>query len=242
MSLREAWNAEAERWVAWARHESDSYWRFHRDSFLELLPPACATLDVGCGEGRLPRELRSRGYSVVGVDGSEALLAHARAADPGGEYRVADAAALPFPDGCVELVTAFMVLHDVDDVPSAVREAARVLKPGGRLCLAIVHPMASAGRFEEPAPDAPFVVRSSYFEARRYADTLERGGRRITFHSEHRPIGFYVEAIAGAGLLVERLREIPDLSDAPGTRWQRVPLFLQLRAIKPRGPRLGAPG
>jgi SAM-dependent methyltransferase len=234
MTLRQAWNAEAENWVVWARHESDSYWRFHRDTFLALLPPPCRTLDAGCGEGRFPRELKSRGYSVVGVDASEPLITHALAADPGGDYRVADAAALPVGDGSFGLVTAFMVLQDVDDMPAAIREASRALEPGGFLCLAIVHPMASAGRFEERAPDAPFLVRSSYFEPRRTADTFDRDGRRITFHSEHRPIARYFEAITGAGLLVDRLREPPDLSDAPGSRWQRVPLFLQLRAIKPK--------
>ncbi len=235
MTLREAWNAQAAAWVAWARHESDSYWRFHRDAFLELLPSPCTTLDVGCGEGRFPRELRSRGHAVIGVDASEALIAHARAADPGGDYRVADTSALPLADASFELVTAFMVLQDVDDMPVAVREASRVLKPGGFLCLAIVHPLASAGRFEDRASDAPFLIRSSYFEPRRCADTMERDGRRVTFHSEHRPIAAYVDAISGAGLLVDRLREIPDRSDPPGSRWQRVPLFLHLRAVKPLG-------
>ncbi len=233
MSLRDAWNAEAERWVAWARHETDSYWRFHRDAFLELLPPSCRTLDLGSGEGRLPRDLRARGYAVVGVDASEALLAHARAADPDGDYRAADASALPVADGSFELVTAFMSLHDIDDMPGAIREAARVLVPGGVLCMAIVHPLASAGSFEDGAPDAPFVVRSSYLEPRRTADTVEREGRRMTFHAEHRPLARYVDALAAAGLLVERLRELPDLGDAPGSRWRRVPLFLHLRAVKP---------
>jgi hypothetical protein len=40
MSLRDAWEAEARNWVAWARAPGhDSYWQFHRDRFLELLPP-----------------------------------------------------------------------------------------------------------------------------------------------------------------------------------------------------------
>jgi ubiquinone/menaquinone biosynthesis C-methylase UbiE len=54
-----------------------------------------------------------------------------------------------------------MVLHDVDDLDGAVREAARVLEPGGRLCLAIVHPMNSAGRFEGEAADAPFRINDT---------------------------------------------------------------------------------
>src|ERR1035437_7742108 len=197
MNMRDAWEAEAANWIAWVRTPGhDSYWRFHAERFFELLPTApCQTLDVGCGEGRLPRDLKQRGYSVTGIDSSVTLIEHARAADPAGDYRVADAAALPIGDASVPLVTAFMSLQDVDDMPAAVREAARVLVPGGRLCLAIVHPINSAGDFETLEPDAAFVIRGSYFERRRYEDTFESNGLRITFASEHRPIQDYVAAL-----------------------------------------------
>jgi SAM-dependent methyltransferase len=230
MNLREAWDAEAENWVWWARDRRDSYWRYHGPRFLELLPPPCSTLDVGCGEGRLPRDLKARGYRVTGLDGSATLIGHARAADLGGDYRVGDVAALPLADGAVELVTAFMVLHDTDDLTGAVREAARVLAPGGRLCLAIVHPINSAGTFEEPGPDGPFVLRRSYFAPHRFADRCERDGHAMTFHGLHRPLEAYVAALADAGLLVERMVEVPE---PPPSRWERVPMFLDVRAVKP---------
>ena len=72
MTLRDAWEAEARNWIAWAREPGhDSYWRFHRDAFLPTLPPPPAlVVDVGCGEGRLPRDLRARGYEVIAVDAS----------------------------------------------------------------------------------------------------------------------------------------------------------------------------
>src|SRR5437868_9016433 len=56
----------------WTRSPGhDSYWRFHRDSFFELLPePGGLTLDVGCVEGRLDRDLVARGHQVVVIDGS----------------------------------------------------------------------------------------------------------------------------------------------------------------------------
>ena len=132
MSLRDAWEEEARNWVAWARAPGhDSYWRFHRDRFLELLPaPSGLTLDLGCGEGRFPRDLKARGYEVIGVDASKTLIEHARLADPDGDYRVADAAKLPFADASVQLVTALLSLHDMDDMDGAIAEAARVLVPG----------------------------------------------------------------------------------------------------------------
>ena len=234
MSLRDAWEAQADNWLAWARTPGhDSYWQFHRDRFLAILPPPSGlTLDVGCGEGRLPRDLKARGYDVVGIDGSATLIEHARTADPDGDYRVADAAELPVADASVRLVTAFMSLQDVDDMPRAVSEIARVLEPGGRLAAAIVHPINSAGKFTERTPDAPFVIRDSYFETRPYSDAVERDGLRMTFSSKHRPLEAYFDALEAAHLRVERLVELGDTTDPPGDRWQRIPLFMHLRAVK----------
>ncbi len=95
------------------------------------------------------------------------MVEHARASDPEIEVRLADAARLPFADDVADLVVAFMSLQDVDDAAAAIREAARVLEPGGRLCLAIVHPFGSAGVFTRIEADAPFVVEGSYLENRR---------------------------------------------------------------------------
>lgn len=232
MTLRDAWEAEAENWVRWARAPGhDSYWRFHRDRFLGLLPPpGRLTVDVGCGEGRFPRDLRALGHRVVAIDGSERLIEYARQADPAGDYRVADAARLPLDDRSADLVTAFMSLHDIDDMEAAVREAARILAPGGRICAALVHPINSAGRFTEHTPTAPFVIRDSYFDHRRYADRVERDGLIMTFTSVHRPMQAIVGAFEAADLLIDRLVELGDPNDSPGDRWTRIPLFLHLRA------------
>lgn len=235
VSLAEKWDAEAESWIAWARKPGhDSYWTFHRDVFRTLLPPpAGRVLDVGCGEGRLPRDLKSWGYGVAGVDASPKLIAAAREADPNGEYEVADAAQLPFPDRAFALVTAFMSLQDVDRYEQAIREMARVLVDGGYLCAAITHPMQTAGEFVGREFEAPFVIRDSYFESRRIGGKpYVRDGMAMTFHSIHRPLRGYFAALAAGGLAVDRLLETPDHSDQPGDRWQRMPLFLDFRAQK----------
>jgi ubiquinone/menaquinone biosynthesis C-methylase UbiE len=232
VTLRDAWEAEAQNWVAWARRAGhDSYGRFHRDAFLELLPPPGErTLDVGCGEGRLARDLTALGHRVVAVDASPSLVAHAREADPGGEYHIADGAELPFPDASADLVLAFMSLQDMDDPAGAVREAGRVLEPGGRFCIALVHPINSAGEFESKEPDAAFVIRDSYFEQRRYVDVMEKEGFEMTFTSDHRSLEGWLRPLADTGFLLERVREVP-ASDNP--RWARLPLFLHVRALKP---------
>jgi SAM-dependent methyltransferase len=237
--LSAGWEAEARQWIRWARAPGhDSYWRFHRDQFLGLVPPpGRQTLDIGCGEGRLARDLKARGHRIIAVDRSPSLAAAARESDPSMDVRLADAATLPLDDACADLAVAFMSLQDIDDMPAAIQEAARVLQPGGRFCLAIVHPMNSAGNFEEETADARFVIKGDYLGAFHYAETVERDGLTMTFNSEHRPLQAYFMALEQAGFLVEALRE-PGLPDhaivaGSGRRWQRLPYFLHLRALRP---------
>jgi SAM-dependent methyltransferase len=236
--LAAAWERHADGWIAWARASGhDSYWHFHGEAFRELLPaPGRLTIDLGCGEGRLSRDLKAAGHTVVGVDASPTAVDAARAADASIEVHLADAADLPFPDRYADLVVAFMSLQDIEDAAGAIHEAARVLEPDGRLCLAIVHPFNSAGQFEGQEPDSRFIVSGSYFDRARYRDVIERDGLAVTMESEHRPIGWYTEAIAASGFLIERLREvgIPDAAvfQARHRRWQRLPLFLHVRAVR----------
>jgi SAM-dependent methyltransferase len=238
-SLREAWEEHAAAFIAWAREPGhDSYWRFHRDAFLALVPePGRRTLDLGCGEGRLSRDLKALGHDVVGIDVSPTMLAAGREADPSIETHLADAAELPFADGAFDCVVAFMSLQDVDDYEGALRESARVLEPGGRLCVAVLHPINSAGRFESDDPASRFVIEGSYLDSFRYVFEAERGGLEMTFVSDHRPLQAYTEALAKAGLLIERLCEpaVPGsaIDDPRWRQWQRVPMFLHARAVKP---------
>jgi SAM-dependent methyltransferase len=240
--LRAAWERNAADWIHWARDPADldgHYVCYHRDLFLELLPPPPArTLDLGSGEGRLGRDLADRGYDIVAVDASPSMVAAAREASPGMEIHQADAASLPLPDASFDLVVAFMSLQDADDLGSAVREVGRVLSPGGHICLAIVHPVNSAGEFSAREPDAPFVISGSYPDESYYVDEIERGDARLLLESVHRPIQTYTDALAEAGLLIERVREIPSPEHADtkpsSPRWRRIPLFLHIRAVKAR--------
>ena len=238
VSLSEHWERHAADWTRWAREPGhDSYWRFHRDSFLELLPPpGRLTLDVGCGEGRLARDLKERGHNVRAFDASPALVEAAREAEPLLEVIQADAGALPVEDGASDLVVSFMVLMNLDDLEGVVHEAARVLDPGGHFCVAITHPINTAGKFETREPDSPFVITESYFEAHRNDLRAERDGLTMTFVDLHRPLQDYAEALERAGFAIQRIREIGDEEEPPQResqlRWRRVPLFLHLRVVK----------
>jgi SAM-dependent methyltransferase len=193
--------------------------------------PGRLTLDVGCGEGRVARDLAALGHHVLALDPTPTLSR--RAAEAGGGLLAvlrADGAGRPIPYGAADLVVAFMTLQDMDDMRGAVREFGRVLRPGGRLCLAVEHPVNSAGAFRGVDPDAEFVIAGDYFEPRRVALTVERDGLSMTFDSRHWSLEDYFAALRGAGLLTETVRE-PRLGS--GGRWDRVPLFLDLRAVRP---------
>jgi SAM-dependent methyltransferase len=240
MNLRAGWREQSDAWATWARTPDHDYffWRFNLPRFLDIVPaPRRATADIGCGEGRLARVLIDRGHHVVGIDASPILAGLATTHDllpvPAA---VADAAALPIRDAAVDLAIAFMVLQDVDRLDESVAEAARVLTQDGRLCLAIVHPIASAGAFVDPDdPESGFLIEQSYSEPTRLVEPFERDGLTMVFHSEHRPIAAYFAALERAGFVVEALREpVPDedlVREIPRLhRQRRVPWFLHLRA------------
>jgi SAM-dependent methyltransferase len=111
----------------------------------ELLDPHFSardlTLEVGVGTGVVALPLRRGGREVVGVDLAPAMLRHARKRI-GSRLAMGDAGQLPFPDGSFADVYAVWVLHVVADQPAVFREAARVLRPGGRLLVVVGRPEA----------------------------------------------------------------------------------------------------
>jgi ubiquinone/menaquinone biosynthesis C-methylase UbiE len=115
-------------------------------AFLALLPEVSGLsgLDIGCGEGHSTRLLARRGARMTAVDIAPAFIRLAAEeegrAPLGIEYRQASALALPFPDRRFDFAVAFMSLMDMPQTDQAVREAFRVLRPGGFLQLAITHP------------------------------------------------------------------------------------------------------
>jgi SAM-dependent methyltransferase len=181
----------------------------------------------------LSRDLAALGHNVVGIDSSAKVVAAARELSPGLEFVEADAADLPIEDESADLAVAFMSLMDIDDMAGAVREAARVLDSGGRFLAAVVHPINSGHELDREHPEDRLVLAENYFDRRRYRDEIERDGLRMVFESVHWTLEDYFDAILGAGLCVEALREI---ADPTHPRWSRYPLFLHLSAAKASQP------
>lgn len=107
-----------------------------------LLPPlgGCDVLDLGAGRGHYAALARASGAArVVALDLTPQMLA---ASPP--PAVVADAGRLPLRDGTFDVVIAGMVLSYLSDAGDALREVARVLRPGGRLVASDLHPLAAA--------------------------------------------------------------------------------------------------
>jgi len=229
----EHWSRIATEWMAWARAPNhDAFWAYRASLLAFIGQGAGDALDVGCGEGRVSRVLKECGYRVTAIDPVEKLVSAAEQAGSADTYGIAAAADLPFENCSFDLVVAYNVLMDVEDVPAALKEMTRVLRPSGTLVISIVHPFADRGRFAGPDPNAPFVLQKSYFGRERFEDTEVRNGLKMHFAGWSQPLESYMAALENVGLAITSLREpVPDTAHkGSGTElWNKVPLFLWLR-------------
>ena len=117
------------------------------DWLLEVVPAGGTVVDLACGSAPVVRRLEGR--RAVGVDRSAGELARGRGASSRALLVRADAAALPLASGTADAVTASMALMVLDPLAPVLVEAARVLRPGGRLVATVPTRAAPTGR-----PDA----------------------------------------------------------------------------------------
>jgi ubiquinone/menaquinone biosynthesis C-methylase UbiE len=164
-------------------------------------------LDAGCGSGPLMDDLRAKGAVVSGFDLSAAMidLAQERLGAEA-DLRVADLGApLPYTDDEFDVVVASLALHYVEDWASALAELRRVLTPGGRLIVSIIHPAVYAIVYPE----------SDYFALTRYSEDYTFNGQTVWMTYWHRPLQDVISAFTAAGFRIKTITEPPPDPDTP---------------------------
>ena len=239
------WNAAAADYEAAVTSGSD--WRQQHvisPAVLGLLGQVADQdiLDAGCGPGWLSVELARRGARVVGIDAAEQMLLRARerAGDASQSIRFVQAdlcSPLPLEDSSFDGIMSNMVLMDIPAIDTALAEFRRALRPSGRLVFSITHPSffmwlwardATGNRLWKPVDDY-LTVRS---------EVIDFWGPTRHYH---RPLSWYIGALAPAGFVVDALLEpTPDFERSPDKDhvW-RIPDFVVMRAL-PRPEEAGA--
>ncbi|HKW02728.1 MAG TPA: metalloregulator ArsR/SmtB family transcription factor [Vicinamibacterales bacterium] len=123
----------------WDRLREELFGRdFASQALVGLLPSNWVVGDLGCGTGALLSTLAHSVGQVIGVDASDEMLGAARVRTAGldnVELRRGSLEALPIDDATLDAATMMLVLHHLPAPGAAIAEAARVLKPGGRLLI-----------------------------------------------------------------------------------------------------------
>ena len=192
-----------------------------------LARPHHVALDVGCGEGRFCRWLRSRDLRVTGIDPTERLVAEARLRDPSGDYRIAKAESLPFAQCSFDLVVSYLSLIDIADFRTALKEMMRVLRPGGTLLIANINSFISS-RPHGWVTDQD--GRHLYYPIDRYSEEFSEwvAWGEIRIENWHRPLSAYMRTLLDLNLALTYFDEpLPRSGGAERQQvFRRAPWFL----------------
>ncbi|MBI4890478.1 MAG: class I SAM-dependent methyltransferase [Acidobacteria bacterium] len=164
--------------------------------------------EFGCGTGRNLAAMREWGArSAAGCDLSEGMLAVARAR--GGELRLSQCdmcARVPVGDSSAGFILFSLTLEHVPDLEAPLREAARMLQPGGRVAIIEIHPFLShdglAAHFHEGGEEVRMPTFPHTFSG--YIDAFRRSGLRLAECREWRPSDL------GTPLPLQGMRRGPD--------------------------------
>jgi SAM-dependent methyltransferase len=211
-----AWYDEVAAWYDATLSGDSPLATMPRETALRLLgPPTGRLLDVGCGGGSHTVAFAEAGWEAVGIDVSEAQLRLAR--ERGCDVVLGQAESLPFGDASFDAAVSLWTHTDFDDWPAALREARRVVRPGGRFVSVGVHPcfVGPHSLFVE-GRGAPQLHPGWYRRPGRYEDApgISPTGLRARVGASHLPLAEFLQAFVDAGFALEQVEE-PGSTDYP---------------------------
>ena len=167
------------------------YSRKRLDTWLERYIPldgqGLRLLDVGCGTGNHIARYSSRGFDAAGVDGSEEMLEHARAANPWATIELADVEHLPFEDASFDFALCIEVLRYLPDPEPCIKEMARVLRPGGT-CVVTATPILNLNGYFAINRIANLIPLGDLTRLEQYFTTSRRVAKQFTGAGFRRPL------------------------------------------------------
>lgn len=123
--------------IRYKKEYSKKFHDFWFSRMLSMVKPFGRVLDNGCGTGELMSFIRTNtndAIELIGCDISEKMIEFAK--NKADKVCIADSEKLPFEDNYFDVIYVRAVLHHLQDMPKAISEVARVLKPGGRVVFA----------------------------------------------------------------------------------------------------------
>ena len=222
----------AEAWIDMANSERNAYRLGVLDAWMLTAVGEVAgkdIIDLGCGEGRFSRMLAMREARVVGIDCCKRFIDYATAHSVGGDsYQLGTMAELPCAEQSFDLAVSYITLVDVPELQPVLREAYRVLRPGGRFVVCNLMPMVTAGNhwIKDDAGNKLTFYLDNYFDES-IREMPMCGGVVMNYH---RTLSTDVNAFLATGFQLIGLQEpkptpeqcmaYPDVDDL-----LRVPLF-----------------
>lgn len=234
---RTGWD-EMHAWYAgWAGQGSNFHKHFAVPEVMKALSltRGMRVIDLGCGMGALRDAVEKEGGVYVGVDKAPSMIREAKKRGGKARFYVSDVAksggvAIPEKEKFDRAVFMFSI-QDIDNHREAIKNAAKLLKPGGLLALFMVHPAFRIPRQSGWGKDAGRKLTFRRVDRYRTEITIplpqRTGGHDVTSFFYHRPLASYTDALFAAGFSLSGFVEV--YSSTKGAEAE-FPHFLLLRA------------